>query len=101
MRVAEHGSHFLYYNFFGPPIRHFVSTEYLLYSLIPWKTNIIARSHFVFVVYIHFSREHACEIKDGPTSVISPPVKGYIVDSRLALDLHVPVHVATAVRCTI
>ena len=48
MRVAEHGSHFLYYNFFGPPIRHFVSTEYLLYSLIPWKTNIIARSHFVF-----------------------------------------------------
>ena len=48
MRAAEHGSHFLYYNFFGPPIRHFVSTEYLLYSLIPWKTNIFARSHFVF-----------------------------------------------------
>ena len=48
MRAAENGHNFSSNNFFGPPIRHFVPTEDLLYLLMPWKTNIIARSQFVF-----------------------------------------------------
>ena len=74
MCVAENGPNVSTNNVFGPPIRHFVPTEDLLYLLMPWKTNIIARSQKFFEVYIHFSREHACKRKDGPTFVISPPV---------------------------